>query len=178
MIAFTWLVNGFLALLWLLVDHILLALLVPVLAWLGYTAPNEQRSWTLAACTLAILASALTPAPVPLVTLLMAAAGLLATHLEQFNITAVRWNTVRVLALYGLAGLGFKAFQGLTSVTETSSPLLIQGQLYISVIADFAMYLIPLGFLALLAQSLWAHPPVPGKPAELTNSIRSRGKGS
>ncbi len=178
MIAFTWLVNGFLAMLWLLLDHILLALLVPVLAWLGYTAPNEQRPWTLAACTLAILASAFTPTPVPLLTLLMAAAGLLATHLEQFNVTSVRWNTVRVLALYGLAGLGFKAFQGLTSAVEPSSPLLIQGQMYISVIADFAMYLIPLGFLALLAQSLWAHPPVPGKPAELTNSIRSRGKGS
>lgn len=178
MIYLLYLLNGFLALLWLLVDHALLALLLPPLAWLGFTAPVEQRPWTLAAGGLAFLAAACAPAPVPVLTLVMAMAGILATRAEQFNLAAVRWNTVRGLALYGLAGLGFQAYQGLMSASSSTSPLLAQGQLYFSAIAAFGMYLIPLGFLALLAQSLWAHPPVPGKPAELTNAIRSRGRGN
>jgi hypothetical protein len=170
------LLNGFLALLWLLVDHIILALLIIPLAWLGYTAPDEQRPWTLVASGLAMMASAVAPSPVPLLMLVMAVAGGLAIRLEQFNAAAARWNTVRGLALYALAGLGFTVYQGLIG-RSTSSPLLAQGQVYLSAIAAFAMYLIPLGFLALLAQTLWAHPPAPGKPAEMIHTIRSRGKG-
>jgi len=172
-----YLLNGFLALLWLLVDHLLLALLIAPLAWLSYTAPDEQRPWALAASGLATLASAAAPSPVPLFLLVMAAAGLLANHLEQFNAAAARWNTVRGLALYGLAGLAFTLYQGL-SLQSTDSSLLMQGQVYLSAIAAFAMYLIPLGFLALLAQTLWAHPPVPGKPGAMIHAIRSRGKGT
>jgi len=171
-----YLLNGFLALLWLLADHILLALLITPLAWQCYTAPNEQRSWAFASSGIAVLASAVAPSPVPLLILVMAAAGLLATRLEQFNAAAARWNTVRGVALYGLAGLAFTLYQGFAA-QATESSLLMQGQVYLSAIAAFAMYLIPLGFLVLLAQTLWAHPPVPGKPAEMIHIIRSRGKG-
>jgi hypothetical protein len=171
-----YLLNGFLALLWLLADHILLALLIPPLVWLSYTSPNEQRPWSLVSGVLAILASAVAPTPVPLLMLVMITAGLLATRLEQFNIATARWNTVRGLALYSLVGLGFTVYQDLTQAS-TGSPLLAQGQVYLSTIAGFAMYLIPLGYLALLAQTLWAHPPVPGKPTDVIQTIRSRGKG-
>jgi hypothetical protein len=171
-----YLANGLLALLWLLVDHLLLVLLVAPLAWLSSSAPDEQRYWTIATGGLAILASVVAPAPVPLLMLVMALAGWLATRLEQFNHAAARWNTLRGLALYSLAGLGFTAFQELAA-NSISSPLLQQGQVYLTAIASFAMYLIPLGFLALLAQTLFAHPPVSGKPGELIHTIRSRGKG-
>ena len=172
-----YLLNGFLALLWLLVDHILLVLLIAPLVWLSCTSPNEQRPWSLASSGLAILASAVTPAPVPLLMLVMATSGLLATRLDQFNATASRWNTVRSLALYSLVGLGFTVYQDLAQVS-TGSPLLAQGQVYLSTLAAFAMYLIPLGYLAILVQTLWAHPPVPGKPTDLIHTIRSRGKGT
>jgi hypothetical protein len=175
MIYLYFIVNGFLALLWLLADHILLALLIAPLAWLSYTCPPEQRSWSLASGGMAVLASAVAPAPVPLLSLVMAAAGVLATRLDQFNTTAARWNTVRSLALYSLVGLGFTLFQDITRASK-GSPLLAQGQVYLSTIASFALYLIPLGYLALLAQSLWAHPPIPGKPTDLIHTIRSRGK--
>jgi len=177
MVYLYYLLNGFLALLWLLVDHILLALLIAPLAWLSYTAPDEQRPWTLVASGLAILASAAAPSPVPLLMLVMAAAGWAATRLEQFNAAAARWNTVRGVALYGLAGLAFTIYQDVAA-RSTESSLLMQGQVYLSAIAAFAMYLIPLGFLVILAQTLWAHPPAPGKPAEMIHTIRSRGKGS
>lgn len=177
MVYLYYLLNGFLALLWLFVDHILLAILIAPLVWLSYTSPDEQRSWSLASGGLAALASALAPAPVPLLMLVMALAGIFATRLEQFNTLAARWNTVRGLALYSLVGLGFTVYQDIAE-RSTGSPLLAQGQAYLSTIAAFAMYLIPLGFLALLAQTLWAHPPVPGKPADLIHTIRSRGKRS
>jgi hypothetical protein len=176
MVYLTYLLNGFLALLWLLLDHILLVLLIAPLAWFSYSSPNEQRPWSLASNGLAVLAAALAPAPVPLLLLVMASSGYLATRLEQFNSAATRWNTLRGLALYSLAGLGFSVYQDL-SIQLADSPLLSQGQVYLSTIAGFAMYLIPLGFLALLGQTLWAHPPVPGKPSDLIHTIRSRGKG-
>jgi len=172
-----YLLNGILALLWLLSDHILLALLIAPLVWLSYASPDEQRSWSLASGGMAVLASAAAPAPVPLLMLVMAIAGLLATRLDQFNTTAARWNTVRSLALYSLVGLGFTVYQDLAHASAVS-PLLAQGQVYLSTIASFALYLIPLGYLALLAQSLWAHPPAPGKPSDLIHIIRSRGKGT
>ena len=170
-----YLLNGFLALLWLLVDHILLVLLIAPLGWLAYSSPSEQRAWSLASGTLAILASAGAPSPVPLLMFVMAAAGLLATRLDQFNTSAARWNTLRSLALYSLVGLGYSAYQALLERSALAQPP--QGQVFLSTIASFALYLIPLGYLALLAQSLWAHPPAPGKPGDLIHTIRSRGKG-
>jgi hypothetical protein len=149
-------------------------LIIPLL-WLGYTSPHEQRSWALASGGIATLASAIAPAPVPMLILVMAIAGLLATHLDQFNTASARWNTVRSLALYSLVGLGFTIYQDLAQASAGSS-LLAQGQMYLSTIASFALYLIPLGYLALLAQTLWAHPPVPTKPTDLIHTIRSRWK--
>ena len=177
MVYLYYLLNGFLALLWLLVDHILLALLIAPLAWLSYTAPDEQRSWTLVSSGLAILASAVAPSPVPLLMLVMAAAGLLATRLEQFNAAAARWNTVRGVALYGLAALAFTIYQDVAARPSDSS-LLMQGPGYLSALAAFAISLIPLSFLAILAQTLWSRPPAPGKTAVMSSAIRSRIKGT
>jgi hypothetical protein len=172
-----YLLNGFMALLWLLLDHILLVLLVVPLLSLASMAPKEQRPWTLGTSGLVLVASAIAPAPVPFLLLLMAVAGWLATRLEKFNTLAMYWNTARGLAIYSLAGLGFTAFQVMASSTD-GSPLLTQGQVYLTTMAAFAMYLIPLGYLALLVQTLFAHPPLQGKPGELIHTIRSRGKGS
>lgn len=181
MVYLIYLLNGFLTLVWLLIDHLLPVMLVAPLAWLDLTVPAEQRSWTWISSILALLAALFAPAPVPLLMLVMALAGILAVRLEQFNVLAARWKTVRGLALYSLTGLGYRLFQDWSKLADLStqagaSPLLSQGQVYLSAIAAFAMYLIPIGFLVLLAQSLWAHPPLPGKPAELAHTIRSRGK--
>jgi hypothetical protein len=168
--------NGLLALLWLAVDHALAVILIAPLAWLCQAALPEQRPWSLAAAGLALLSAAISPPPVPALMLVMALAGSLAVRLESFNPTATRWNVARGLGLYGLAGLGFRAYQDLAPLAADGSPLLAQGQIYLSALAAFAMYLIPLAYLALLAQSLWAHPPLPGSPAAMTHAIRARGK--
>jgi hypothetical protein len=67
-----------------------------------------------------------------------------------------------------------RATQGkfLSSVSKHSQ----QRATCLNAIIGIAMYVIPLGFLAMLAQSIWAHPPGPGSPEQLITKVRRRGK--
>jgi hypothetical protein len=56
-----------------------------------------------------------------------------------------------------------------------ADPMMAQGATYLDALVGIAMYVIPLGIVALLAQSVLAHPPV-GKPEDLLTQIRTRGK--
>ena len=173
---FLWVANGLLALLYLLAGRFLALLLLPALGWLAASAPGEQRPWTAVAAGLALLASTLAPQPVPALLLLMAFAGVVSVLLERFNSPALRWRSAGGIALYGLMGLGFAAYQQLAPTLGANDPLLSQGQRYLGVLASIAMYFYPLGFLALLAQAIWVHPPLSHSPEGLIHTIRSRGK--
>jgi hypothetical protein len=72
--------------------------------------------------------------------------------------------------------LGFAAFQALSPAIGVDDPMLSQGQHYLGLLASIAMYFYPLGFLALLAQSIWVHPPLSQSPQNLIHSVRARGK--
>ena len=176
LLPFLWLLNGLLALLYLLAGRFLALLLIPCLAWLGATGPKEHRPWVASAAVLAIASAALSPQPVPLLTLVMAAAGIIAVLLERFNPIALRWRAAGGLALYALMGLGFTAYQTLAPAWNTSSPLLAQGQNYLSVLVSLAMWAYPLGYLALLAQAIWVHPPLAQSPEAMIHTLRARGK--
>jgi hypothetical protein len=151
-------------------------LLLPSLGWLVASAPGEQRLWTLVAAGLALLASTLAPQPAPALLLLMALAGMTGILLERFNTAALRWRAVGGIALYSLMGLGFATYQQLAATLNPTDPMLFQGQHYLGVLASIAMYFYPLGFLALLAQAIWVHPPLSNSPEGLIHTIRSRGK--
>ncbi len=58
-----------------------------------------------------------------------------------------------------------------------SDPMMAQGAGYLNAIIGIAMYVIPLGFLAMVAQSVWAHPPTIGNPTDLITKVRTRGGG-
>ena len=172
-----WTINGLLVLGYYGADHILtLALAVAAPLFVAST-PREQRAWAMASEAMAILASLAAPAPVPLFLLVMSLAGWIGQWLEQYNRPAQHWNTIRGLALYALAGLGFSMYRsfGLGS-SIANDPMLAQGATYLNVIIGIAMYVIPLGYLAMLAQSIWALPPAPGTPGQLITKIRTRGK--
>lgn len=172
---FVWLANGFLALLWLLLDHLWSALLVPALAGVVFYAPPAQTPWALGAALLALLAGVLAPFPVALLLLVMVGAGLLAVRLDRFNPQNTHWTLIRGAALYALVGLGFTAYRAWL-LPAMEDPSLQQGQVYLSAIASIALYLLPLGYLALLAQGLFVHPPVAGEADEIIFRYRSRGK--
>ncbi len=141
-----------------------------------YTA-KEQKAWAVGSGTCAILASLFAPTPVPLFLLVMSLAGWAGQWLEQYNKPAQHWNTIRGQALYAVAGVGFALYRnfGLGS-SIASDPLMSQGAGYLNALIGISMYVIPLGWLAMLTQSIWAHPPAQGTPDALITTIRTRGK--
>ena len=177
LLPFLWLANGLLAAVFLLAENALVLLLLPPLAWLLVSSPPEHRPWTAAACGLALLSAVLAPQPLPALALLMAFSGVAAIWLERFNPAVLRWRVTGGIALYALMTLGFSAFQSFAPALGVDDPMLSQGQHYLGVLASIAMYFYPLGFLALLAQSIWIHPPLAQSPQSLIHSVRARGKG-
>lgn len=173
-----WTVNGLLVIVYYCADHILvIAIAITVTLFAAYT-PKEQRVWAAGAAVLAILASFAAPMPAPVLLLVMAVSGWVAQFLEKYNRPAQRWNTIRGLILYALAGLGYTAVidSGMLNTTSLTNPMLAQASGYINTILTIAMFVIPLGFLAMLAQSITALPPAPGSPEELISKVRTRGK--
>ena len=176
LLPFLWLLNGLLALLYILAGRVAVLLLILILAWLGSSGPREHRPWVASTTLLASTSAALAPAPVPLLTLLMATAGSVAILIERYNPIALRWRMTGGIALYALMGLGFTAYQRLAPSFHSGSPLLLQGQSYLAILAGVAMWMYPLGFLALLAQSIFIHPPLAQSPETLVHTLRARGK--
>ena len=176
LLPFYWLINGLLALAYTLLEHWYSILLIPPIVWLAAQGPLEHRPWLLSAGGLGLLASIGAPLPVPFLLLVMALAGGVAMLLERFNPQALHWRITSGLALYALAGLGFAGLQLYLERSASASLLLAQGQNYFAILAGVAMYGIPIGYLALLAQALLVHPPLPGsgRPEELVNNLRAR----
>ncbi|MBI1793381.1 MAG: hypothetical protein HYR70_04230 [Chloroflexi bacterium] len=172
----TWVINGFLAIVYYAADHtLIIALTISAAFFTAYT-PKEQKAWSAGSSAMAILASFSTPTPVPLFLLVISLAGWVGQWLEQYNRPAQRWNTIRGLGMYALVGLGFAAYRNLGfGNSVVSDPMIAQGAGYLNAIIGIAMYVIPLGFLAMLAQSVWAHPPS-ATPEDLITKVRTRGK--
>lgn len=172
---FLWIANGFLALLWLTVDHLWVVLLAGALGVAVVQAPENQRAWTLGVAVLSLAAGVFAPFPVALLLLVIILAGLAAKRLERLNPQNTHWTLVRGLGLYSLIALGYTAY-GNWLLPAMTDPALQQGQAYLSAIASIALYLFPLGVLALMLQGLFVHPPVQGEADEIIYRYRSRGK--
>lgn len=173
-----WGVNGLMVVLFSLGDHYLtLALFVSVGAFV-WLSPNEQRDWAIGMSVLSLVASAFAPAPIPIFLFVMSVGGWAALYMEKYNLPATRWNVIRGISLYAVMGLGYALYKGFDVASAISTdPQMGQGAVYLNAIIGIALYAIPLGFLVMLAQSIWAHPPTPGgSPANLIGTIRSRGK--
>lgn len=175
LLPFLWMLNGLLALVWLMLDSFWLVSLVPVLGYWVWSAPKDHLRWSLGVAVLALLAAGLSPFPVALFLLVMTLAGLIAQRLERLNPQNTHWNTLRSLALYALLGLAFAVYRSFI-LPAVSDPSVLQAEGYLSAIASIALYLLPIGFLALLAQSLFVHPPISQQPDEMFFRFRSRGK--
>lgn len=173
---FAWLLNGLLAILYGLVLHWQPALLVPALGWLAAQGPTEHRPWAVGIAALVLPAGLLAPQPAPALLLVMSLAAGLGMLLERFNPASLHWRLLNGLALYALLGLGAGLFQFYLERLAGENLLLLQGQAYVGLLAEVALYGLPVGYLALLAQGLLVHPPIPGgsRPETLLHTLRAR----
>jgi hypothetical protein len=172
-----WVLNGFLVLLYVAVEQWVFLVLAGLCTVILMRAPSEQRQRTLGALALALAAGLIAPFPVPYFLLAIAGAAIVMPHIEHYNRPAIQWQGVGALGLYALIGLGFSLWSYLRiGQSIASDPMMAQGSVYLNAIIGIAMYVFPIGFLAWSAKSIWAHPPAPGTPHEIINTIRTRGK--
>ena len=180
--------NGFLALIYVLWEHITAILTAAAMSYLILGAPHAQRTWLITTAILAVLATFLAPAPVPLIMAGMALAGALAVWRDTFNPENLRWRLNGGLALYALSALGYLAYShyldGVDAMTWAktlggegqAAAALAQGRAFVNTLATWGLWLIiPLGYFSLLAQSMFVHPPGPQTPSDLITTIRTRG---
>ena len=171
---FLWVLNGFLVVLYVLVEHWYLVALAWPLYRLMQDERPERRGRVGLAVGLAALAALLAPPPVPYALAVMAWASLGALSLERHDPLALRWSIAQGLGIYALAGLGYGVWRFVN--WQPADPATAQGLGYLNAIVAIAMYAIPLGFLALLTQALWVHPPME-RPEDIVTTIRTRGRG-
>ena len=171
-----WLLNGLLAILYLTFEHIVVVALIPGLVWLVTLVPAVQRTWILATTLLAIVAGLLAPSVVGIWLLLMTCGSILALKLEKFNTESLSWRIISGLAAYALIGLGFSLYQGLAPSLLDPYGAFAQGKSYLDILISIAVFLGPLGFVGLLVQALFAHPPLEGTPEDIVYNIRTRGQ--
>jgi len=183
-----WTLNGLLAIIYTLADNLAVLLILPPLIWLAITARKEHLPWVAATGGLCLLAGFLVPAPVPVILALMAWAGAIGVRLDMFNPTALRWRVNGGLALYALAALGFAAYAAYTSrldpnawsgvvVGGEADQVIAQGRSFLNTIAVWGLWIIlPLGYLGLILQGIFVHPPTPGTPADMIHTVRARGR--
>ena len=185
--ALTWVVNGLLAVAYVLCDRVFILLLIPPMAYLVGWAPGEQRPWIAASGILALAAAGLVPPPVPLLLALLTSAGALAVKLDRFNPKALRWRASGGIALYALAALGFAGYAAYASRIDANAwagvvaggeaaAIVGQGRAFLSTLAVWGLWVIlPVGYLALLLQGIFVHPPTPASPAAMIHAVRGRG---
>ncbi len=182
-------VNGFLAMTYVLWEHLTAILTAGAMGSLIMGAPMAQRTWITITAILATLAALFAPPPVPLIMAVMALAGALAVWRDTFNPENLRWRITGGLALYALAALGYLAYSryldGVDAMTwaktlggeGNAAAALAQGRAFVNTLATWGLWLIiPLGYFSLLAQSLFLHPPGPQEPGDLITTIRTRGQ--
>ena len=176
LLPFLWTLNGFLTLVYLTLEHLAVVLLALPLFRLISTTENSQRPWMLASAALALAASMFGTLAVGIWMLLMAAASLLAIRLEKFNPQTLRWRVAGGLAGYALIGLGAAIYKLLIPLMMAGDSFFAQGQVYLSTIVGVATIIGPVGFLGMLLQAVWAHPPLEQSPEEIYSQIRTRGR--
>lgn len=173
-----WIVNGLLVIVFSLADHWSTLILAASVTAFVFVVSSEQTSWAIGAAVLSIVAGTLAPSPVPIFLLVMSLAGWGSLFLEKYNRPAACWNVINWVSIYAVAGLGFTLYKisGIGSGLA-GDPQMAQGSVYLNAIIGMTMYIMPIGYLAMVTKSIWAHAPTPGgRPAELISTIRTRGK--
>jgi hypothetical protein len=183
-----WILNGFLAVFYTVLDNILILLLFPPLIWLAVKAPVERRRWLALTGVLVVITALTVPAPIPLILAVMVWAGAITTYTNKFNPEALRWRVNYSLVIYALAAIGFTAYSAYASrlsldtwasvvSSGEADSVILQGRSFLNRIAIWGLWIImPIGYLVFLIQGAIIHPPTPKTPAQLIHTVRARGR--
>lgn len=176
LLPFIWALNGLLAVIYLIAEHLIGVSLIYPLTWLIIHTPKSQQGWMLAVAGMGLFCAIFSPIVVGIWLLLMALGSMVALHLEKFNPDNLRWRVVSGIGLYSLMGAGLVIYQHISPFLAGQNEVFAQGQGYLDILISIAIYIGPLGFLGLLAQAVFAHPPLEGTPDEIIYNVRTRGK--
>lgn len=173
-----WIANGIALTAYVLLQAWEALFTLPGLLALAHFGPAEHRLWAYPVAALGFAAALIAPFPAPLMLVIMAVAALIAFALEHFNPATMHWRAVGGIALYSLIALGITAFQTWMTYAANDNLLAAQGLTYVSIMAAVGTYGYPIGYVALLAQALLVHPPLPGSmtPEQLIHQLRMRGR--
>ncbi|MBI3241783.1 MAG: hypothetical protein HYZ49_05760 [Chloroflexi bacterium] len=184
----TWIANGGLIVLFVMVDNVAVLAAVPPVLWLAWTAPAEMRQRLAVVGVLAAVACVVLAPPLPIIIAIMSLAGAFAVHREQFSRDQLLARVTASLGVYTLAALGAALFsQYLSTLDEASwgglfaignaAHTVAQGRDYLNTIAAiFLIGVLPVVYLGLLFQSLFLHAPPKAAPADYLARIRSRSR--
>jgi hypothetical protein len=177
LLPFIWLINGLLVLFFLLLDHIVTVLLVPVLAWLIYTASEDHRNWYAVTGVVSIIATFAAPAPLPTIILILYVLTAAAVRFERFNQRNLRWQANAMMLVHSAAAVGYTIYAAYSrsvppQITGDMGAFLAQSGIFFNLVA----FWVPLGYVALLIRSVLAHPPLPKTPTDMITTIRTRGR--
>jgi hypothetical protein len=182
--ALIWLVNGVLIIVYISIERIVTLALLPALWLFIRDTPKAHYPWALGAGALAAAAGILAPSPAPTLLMVMVAAAFGAVKIEKFDPIDLRWRSIGAIALYSMIGLGFWAYAAMvggnplltvgTPVAGPAAQTIAQGSSYVGLIAGFALWVVPVGYLMLIAQRIWIHAPMGQTPEQMINTVRNR----
>ncbi len=175
-LGFTWVLNGFLVIIYVISEQIPALLIIPALTWLTADIEDTRRPWMMAASGLALISTLFAPIVVGAWLNIMAYGSTITIKIEKFNRSTLRWRVVSGITAYALIGLGFLIYQILTPIMAVEGSPFSQGQGYLDIIISLAVWIMPLGFVGLLVQAVWVHPPQSQDPSKTIEQIRTRGR--
>lgn len=186
--------NGWLTILYFLAANVAAVAamaLAGAAAWLERDAPAPQRAFTGVALAVAMVAMLAMPSPIPVILAVMWLFVPLVLRLDPVGGKGLAWRAKSGILLYAgaavayalysrlTAGVSPEAWAALAGGVEEARAVMAQSRAYVATMANIALwFVLPLGYLSLMAQALLAHP-MPSAPfrtmAERVRLIRTRG---
>lgn len=186
----TYLLNGWLVLLFILADGYQLILATVGYLMLYWISPASQRAWVLVGAVTGLLTVWLVPSPIPMILIVMVWLGLASVRFERWQPDSLRWSVLGGTAIYSCAalayvgylafsrqsgGFGAEQWSGLLSPDEAGA-VINQGSAFLQTIASYGLFaVLPLGYLGLLVKNLFVQPPMSSAPEQMMQEARVRG---
>lgn len=176
-----YLLNGLLALLYLLAARLPTLIAGGALLLLARGAERHVRPWLQGGVLLAYAATLIAVPPIPLLLALTAVLALAAVKLDRFAPDTLRWRAAGGHALYAAAAIGYSLYTGYLQHLQIQAgtgsahlSLLSQGQGYVQLIGAIGLLVVlPLGLGTLLVQGLLVHKPVQRSVADTVAVVTS-----